>query len=215
VSSLEWHRISPRVQLGGVGWIGMGIGFALAAVASVVAVVATAGVAAPAVAAAWTAAGGGLAGTAAAVSAGAGAFAGLSLAAGIKLAATVATATLSVAGTVLQTEGTLSGHETRNNIGAILNYAALAVGVFAGALKFAPSLLKPGSQTGSYTFIQSFNTGAWADATLPAVKSVRNTLNTQLTNFNPRLPGPNFTLKSIRHISFGRPVPKSISIRSN
>ena len=192
----------------------MGIGFALAAVASVVAVVATAGVAAPAVAAAWTAAGGGLAGTAAAVSAGAGAFAGLSLAAGIKLAATVATATLSVAGTVLQTEGTLSGHETRNNIGAILNYAALAVGVFAGALKFAPSLLKPGSRTGGYTLNQSFNTGNWAGWKSINVKQIRKSHNRPFEEFIPKPNGPNLTFKANARVSYGSYLTSPSKIRA-
>ncbi|MGO0629678.1 RHS repeat-associated core domain-containing protein [Pseudomonas sp. SAR267] len=136
LEDIETNRVSPRVELGVMGWIGMGFGFLFAAIASVAAVVITGGVAAPAVAAAWTAAGGGLAGTGAAVAAGAGAIASVSIATGIKLAGSIVGAALSVAGTAVQTEGVLSGNEERSNIGAILNYAAVVAGLGAGALGY-------------------------------------------------------------------------------
>ncbi|WHH52284.1 hypothetical protein QFA96_08050 [Pseudomonas sp. Ap32] len=102
-------------------------------------------------AAAWSAAGGGISGAGAAFSAGVGAIAGVSLATGIKLAATVATATLSVAGTTLQTEGILSGHETRNNIGTILNYSAAILGLAVGAMQLVAKIPNIAWRAGSYT----------------------------------------------------------------
>lgn len=183
---LERHRISPRVELGVMGWVGMGVGFIFAAIASVVAIVVTYGTATPAVAAAWTAATGGVAASAGAAAAGAGtaaaaAAAGASAAAaavaagggtgaaaaaaagaaltvsvaagggafivGTQVAAAIITATLTVAGTAVQTEGVLSGHETRSNIGLILNIAAGVTGAIAGGMLW---LGAPKSRAGSY-----------------------------------------------------------------
>lgn len=173
---LERHRISPRVELGVVGWIGMGIGFLFAAIASVAAIVLTYGAAAPAVAAAWTGAssavaaavvgtsgvaigiGAGAAAAAPSVAAAAAATAAVSAAVvagslitSIKLGTAIISATLSVGGTAVQTEGVLSGHETRSNIGMILNYTAAAVGLTGGGLTFAASALKTATKVGAYS----------------------------------------------------------------
>lgn len=150
LADLKSYSLWQGRALGAIGWIGMGLGILFAAIGTVAAVVITGGVAAPAMAAAWSAAGGGISGTGAALSAGVGAIASVSLAAGIKLAATVATATLSVAGTTLQTEGILSGHETRNNIGTILNYSAAIFGLAVGALQLLSRITNIAVRTGSY-----------------------------------------------------------------
>ncbi|HGY3555896.1 TPA: RHS repeat-associated core domain-containing protein [Pseudomonas putida] len=150
LADLRSYSLWQGRALGAIGWIGMGLGILFAAIGTVAAVVVTGGVAAPAMAAAWSAAGGGISGAGAAFSAGVGAIAGVSLATGIKLAATVATATLSVAGTTLQTEGILSGHETRNNIGTILNYSAAIFGLAVGALQLLSRITNIAVRTGSY-----------------------------------------------------------------
>lgn len=156
LDDLRVKQFTPRVVLGVMGWIGLSVGILIAAVASVAAIVMTAGVAAPAMAAAWSAAGGGLAGTGAAISAGVSAIAAVSLATGIKLASGIAAATLSVGGTVVQTEAILSGHETRSNIGAILNYAGALVGVPGGAIgHLVGSVTKALSRVGMYVLAQS------------------------------------------------------------
>jgi len=124
-----------------------------AAVATVAAVIATAGVALPGAVAGWAGATSAL-GSAAGVAAAKGAFVGVATAgavvggkvvmstsaaliAGLKLWTTVLSAALGVPGTVLGMEGTLSGHEDRARIGAILGYTALAVGFGLGPTVFA------------------------------------------------------------------------------
>jgi len=168
---LEMNKISPKAALGVMGWVGMGLGFLFAAVASVAAIVFTAGLATPAVGAAWAAAGGGIAGVGAAISAGATAIASVSLATGIKMVGLITTATLSVAGTIIQTEGILSGHETRSNIGTIFNIAAAVVGIAAGAAQLM--LPKIATRAGSYTLNQSFNSGISANKTFAQINNLK------------------------------------------
>jgi len=168
---LEWHRISPNVELGVLGWIGIGAGALLAAVAAVTAIVLTYGAATPVVAAAAQGIVAGVSTTAAASTVtltgvsttaatvagpGASAIVGLltttsySLAAAINATLAIATATLAIAGTTLETEGTLSGHETRSSIGTILNLAALGLGLGASLPQLIPGLPKLASRVGSY-----------------------------------------------------------------
>lgn len=191
LEDMESHRISPRVALGALGWVGMGFGFLFAGIASAVAIVMTAGIAAPAVAAAWSAAGGGLAGASAALTAGMGAVAGVSLATGIKLGAAVLGAALTVTGTALNTEGVLSGNEERANAGMILNYAAAVVGLATVGAGYAlgrlvkiskeaatPSVLLARTQNATHQLPNPSQKSFLFDSWLKRTPHVRHTANT-------------------------------------